>query len=164
MVGYPGAGKTTVAQIISRLTGAKHVWASKVRRDRFDEKNYQPGNSDRLYQDLNAEVESQLKASDSVVYDTNFRFRSDRDNMQLMAKRAGANLVLVWVQTPEEIARRRAVEESDDKPTRIWGNMSSQRFDELVTDFDDPTDDEKPIIIEGQGVTDEMVANALGLG
>lgn len=163
MVGYPGAGKTTVAQIISRLTGAEHVWASKERRERFDEKDYQPGNSDRLYKALNQEVEDKLKSGTSVVYDTNFRFRSDRDNMRQLAQRAGAKVSLIWVQTPEEVARHRAVEDSTDKPTRIWGNMSAERFKALVTDSDKPTPEENPTIIEGQRVTDDTISEALGL-
>lgn len=163
MVGYPGSGKTTVSQIIHRLTGAEHVWASKVRQERFKEMEYQPGNSAKLYEILNQAVADKLARGQSVIYDTNFRFRKDRDHMRTIAQSVGVDVKLIWIQVPRELAEQRAVEESEDKPTRIWGNMPRGRFEQLADDFDEPSADERPIVIKGINVTEETVRAALGL-
>lgn len=163
LVGYPGAGKTTIAQLLADLTGATHLWAGKERKQRFGEEVYTPGNSPQLYAELNNEALDLLKAGRSVIYDTNFRYRRDREHMRQLAESAGAELKLLWVQVPHDVAHLRAVEDSEGKPTRLWGNMDEADFQRLSADIEDPTPDEHPIIIQGEGVTTDTIRQALAI-
>lgn len=163
MVGYPGSGKTTIAQLVSKLTGAKHLWASQERKQRFHEAVYTPANSPRLYNELNQEALALLKDGHSVVYDTNFRYKRDRDLLRSIAEAAGADCRLIWVQVSRSLAHERAVEDSENKPTRLWGNMAESDFVRLADDMEEPTADEQPIIIKGADVTEETIRQALGL-
>ena len=163
MVGYPGAGKTTIAQHIHNLTGAAHIWGDKERIARFKHPHHTEKESRSLYRQLNGEVAALLDSGKSVVFDTNFSFRRDRDHMREIARQAGTDCKVIWVTTPKDVAKRRAVEESENKPTRLWGNMAASVFSKLVAKQEDPGDDERPIDILGIGVTEDTVKAALDI-
>src|SRR4051812_30193782 len=86
MVGYPGSGKTTIAQLLHNLTGARHIWADKERMARFDHPEHTRAQSLKLYEQLNEVARKMLESGDSVIYDTNFSFRRDRQRMRQLAK------------------------------------------------------------------------------
>jgi predicted kinase len=163
MVGYPGAGKTTTAQFIHELTGAEHVWADYERQQMFGHQGQSSQESKQLYRELNKRVEELLRQGKSVIFDTNFRFRRDRDEMRKLADRAGAAIQIIWMATDKSAAQKRATELSDNAPNRFFGNISLEDF-KRVTDFmQEPTDDEKPIRFDGLTLTQDEVAKALGL-
>ncbi len=163
MVGYPGAGKTTISKLIHQLTGAVHIWGDKERLVRFEHPKHTESESRELYRQLNTEVAELLKRGESVVFDTNFSYRRDRDHLRDIARQNGAKCQVIWLTTPRDVARKRAVEESEDKPTRLWGNMLVAVFEKLVAKQEDPGNDEHPIRIRGIGVTEETVRDALDL-
>ncbi|MCA9344723.1 AAA family ATPase, partial [Candidatus Saccharibacteria bacterium] len=83
MLGYPGAGKTTAAKIISELTGAVHIWADHERRQMHDSDNYVQVERTaefniKLYDSLNKRSVELLKQGKSVVYDAAFNHLKDR--------------------------------------------------------------------------------------
>lgn len=161
MVGYPGSGKTTVAQLIHEVTGAKHLWADQERQKRFEHPVHKPQQSRKLYSQLNQEVSDMLKDGHSVIYDTNFNFRRDRGRMRKLAQEAQADCKLIWVQVPRDLAKTRAVEQSAGKPTRLWGNMAEADFSRMADNLEEPGADEQPIIIYGVNVDKTRVMTAL---
>jgi len=163
MVGYPGAGKTTISKLIHQLTGAVHIWGDKERLIRFEHPRHTESESQELYGQLNTEVSELLRQGRSVVFDTNFSFRKDRDHMRKIAEQNRAECRVIWVTTPRAIARKRAVEESENKPTRLWGNMLESVFNRLAGKQQDPDADEHAIQIRGIGVTEQTIRDALDL-
>src|SRR5437868_11049557 len=123
MLGYPGAGKTTAAEIIHRLTGAEHLWADRERNKRFPNPTHSHEENLALYAHLNTETEQLLRRGKSVIFDTNFNYFRDREHLRQIAADAGAEAVIIWVATHKDLARIRAVERSEGQPTRVWGNM-----------------------------------------
>ncbi len=81
-VGYPGAGKTTAAQLVSEASGAVHLWADKERRKRYGKPSHSHAESTELYDSLNTQTEKLLRAGKSVIFDTNFKFYSDREKLR----------------------------------------------------------------------------------
>lgn len=59
-VGYPGAGKTTIAKIIAESTGAVHIWADKERQEMFGKANLTATETSQLYERLNQETDQLL--------------------------------------------------------------------------------------------------------
>lgn len=162
MVGYPGSGKTTVANHIHALTGAQHIWADKERVALFGEPRFGSQESKQLYAKLNKHTVDLLAQGKSVIFDTDFRFRKDRDYLRQLAEEAGADVKLIWLTTDKALAMKRATEEAENQPTRIMGNMPLESFHRTATHIEPPTDDEHPIKINGVGVTQEIVATAIG--
>src|SRR5579862_58085 len=138
MVGYPGSGKTTVSKIIREQTGAEHVWADAERKHMFSEPNYTHEENLALYAKLNSHVDKLLSDGKSVIFDTNFNFYRDRQRLGDIATKHGAQTVVVWVQTPLELAKRRAVHFSHGRETRVFGNMPLDHFDRIVGNLQEP--------------------------
>lgn len=163
MLGWPGAGKTTSSKVICELTGAVHVWADKVRREMFKTPKFTQVENDLLYNRLNEEAVNHLNAGESVVFDTSFNHREDREQMRRLAKEANANYILIWVKSPESTARIRATQDAHIQPARPQGDMSDQDFDRLISKLEIPTDNEEFIELDGTKITDKYVAKMLML-
>lgn len=161
MVGYPGAGKTTVSKIIHELTGAVHLWADHERRQMFANPTHSHEENLKLYDHLNKVAEDLLAEGKSVIFDTNFNFFKDRDHMRNIASRQDAKCRLVWLTTPKETAKQRATLESHGKETRVFGNMLEQDFERMSRNLQPPRDNEKPIKIDGTSLTKEKVQKLL---
>jgi predicted kinase len=163
MVGYPGSGKTTVARYIHSLTGAEHIWADYERKEMFGTPTHSKEESRQLYDRLNDRVDALLAEGKSVIFDTNFNFRKDRDHMRRIAVKNGAAAILVWVQAPKEVAFARASIDTHQQSTRVLGNIPKHEFERMADNLEPPEDDERPLIFDGMRVTPEYTAEKLGI-
>ena len=148
-VGYPGAGKTTVAQIIHEKTGAVHIWADYERQRMFGTPDHTAPESKKLYHYLNHVTGHLLQTGKSVIFDTNFNFHKDREHLRKIAASHDAETTIIWITTPKAVAKRRAIEESDGQATRLYGNMSDADFERIAGHLQPPGEDEKVIKIDG---------------
>lgn len=162
-VGYPGAGKTTVAKLIHRTTGAVHVWADHERRDLFQTVTHTPEESVELYARLNQRTEQLLKAGKSVIFDTNFNYRRDRDYLRQIATRHGAETVVIWMTTPKSVARERATHDLHREQNRYHQTMSASEFEKLSDHLESPDEDENFIKIDGTELDNQEAMRQLSL-
>jgi predicted kinase len=162
-VGYPGAGKTTVAQIISEAAGATHLWADRIRQEMFEEPTHSVTESQHLYTHLNDRTRELLMAGKSVVFDTNFNFYKDRQHLRNIATEAGADVKLVWMQTDKEVSKQRAVNESHDQPTRLYGNMQITDFNRIAGHLEPPRPEEQATTFIGENLQKTEVLQKLDL-
>lgn len=158
MLGYPGAGKTTAARVISKLSHATHLWADYERRELFGDPTYSETENKQLYDRMNQEASALLVAGESVVFDTGFNKRADRDHLRRLAADAGASVVLVWVTTDPETARERATKDAHLQTTRALGDMTDNEFERLRNKLEPPAKDENHIELDGTSISDEYVA------
>lgn len=163
MVGYPGSGKTTTSRLISAMTGAEHIWADHERKEMFGTPTHTADESRQLYAVLNKKAEELLAQGRDVVYDTNFNFFKDRERMRQLAAVHNAQTVLVWVQTPKDVAFRRASIDTHHQPTRILGDIPKHEFERMAGNLQPPTEDEHPLILDGRSITAGYVQQKLGL-
>ncbi|CAN5124522.1 hypothetical protein BH09PAT3_BH09PAT3_6420 [soil metagenome] len=162
-VGYPGAGKTTVAKLIHETTGSDHLWADQERQAMFDKVSHSKQESDELYEYLNQRTERLLAAGKSVIFDTNFNYLKDRDYLRSIAKKHGAETLVVWMKTPVEIARERALHEHHRDRNGYDDTMSAADFERLINHLEPPTDNENYIIIDGSDIDIPAVKQQLGI-
>jgi predicted kinase len=161
MLGYPGAGKTTTAKVIHELTGAIHLWADHIRRERFGEPTYTHEENLKLYEYLNSVAEQLVAAGQSVIFDTNFNFYKDRQKLRDIATKHGVATQVVWVTTPKEIAKKRATANAHSQDTRVLGNMPPERFDRMSSNLQPPHEDEDVIEVDGTRVTKGYIKDLL---
>jgi predicted kinase len=147
-IGYPGAGKTTVAKIIAETTGAAHLWSDQERHKLFGQPTHSRQESLQLYDELNRRAGELLAAGRSVVFDTNFNFYADRQKLRDIAVRHGAETVVIWITVPQEVAKTRAVHATYSRNGYSAG-MTEEQFDAIVAKLEPPAKDEKVIKIDG---------------
>ncbi len=163
MLGYPGAGKTTVSKIISDLTGAVHLWADQERRRRYGEPTYEHAENLHLYGILNEETVQLLNQGQDVIFDTGFNFYKDREHLRQIANDFDARCVLIWVTTHRDLAKERATTNAHLRPTRVLGNFSHEDFERISDNLEPPRSNEEYIEVDGTKVTKDYIAQKLGL-
>jgi len=161
MLGFPGAGKTTVSKLIEEQTGAVHLWADHERRQRFGQPTHSHEENIKLYDELNNITDSLLAAGKSVIFDTNFNFYKDREHLREIAVKHGAQTILIWVRTPKELARERATKDAHLQHTRVLGNMQMEHFERISGNLEPPREGEHVVEFDGTHVTPAMVADVL---
>lgn len=161
MVGYPGSGKTTISKLINELTGAEHLWADHLRREKSNPPTYSHQENVELYDHMNKMTEELLKSGKSVVFDTNFNFFQDRDHLRKIAAKHGAREVTIWVTTPYELSKTRATQALLPQETRLLGTMPLRIFKRLSHNLQPPSDDENTISINGSDVSLALVKGKL---
>jgi len=112
---------------------------------------YDIAQSSQLYDYLNTETENYLKEGRSVVFDTNFNYKKDRQHLADIAKRQGAQIKLIWLTTPVELSKQRAIGH------RQFIDMTSEEFDATAGKLEPPTDDEQPIKVDGSDISLETI-------
>lgn len=162
-IGYPGAGKTTIARIIHEKTGAEHLWADHVRQEMFKKPTHSLSESIQLYDHLNKVTAELLSKGTSVIYDTNFNFLSDRMHMRQIANEQNAESMVIWVTTPRDIAKQRAVDVADGAMHRVLGSMTPTEFDTIADKLETPDTNEKVIKIDGTNLDEADLLRQLGL-
>lgn len=162
LVGYPGAGKTTVSKLITNHTGAVHLWADFERHKLFGDATHSHTESLKLYDYLNAEAEKLLAAGHSVVFDTNFNFRADRDILRSIANRHSAETIVIWISVPKDQAKKRVVNKIDSR-NGYKVAMTETQFDSITSKLEPPTEDENVIKIDGAKFDKEQLIRLLGL-
>lgn len=162
-VGYPGAGKTNIAQLIAERTRARHLWSDHVRHDMFTNPTHSETESATLYEYLNGLTGDLLASGVSVVFDTNFNRFADREKLRRIASEHSATAKLIWVTTPAGIAKERAVGEKAMVRNGYAEVMTEDQFDQIASKLEPPTDDENPIKLDCTNLDTEMILQQLSL-
>lgn len=163
MLGYPGAGKTTAAHILHDLTGAVHIWADQIRRERFHPPTYTHTENGELYGHLNELAAELLATGQSVIYDTNFNFYRDRKRMMQLAQEHKARVMVLWLRTGKGLSKTRATHDAHMTHTRVLGRMLEKDFERLSGNLQPPRNDESVIELDGTKITKDYIKKALGL-
>lgn len=160
MLGYPGAGKTTTARIIAKLTGAVHLSSDKIRLELFPQPNFTPEEHTELYKEIDKRTKELLSAGRDVIYDANLNRYIHRKEKYDICKGTNAQPKLIWVKTPVNVAKGRALHGNRQHLVPL-NEAPEQMFKRLVGVFEEPLSSEPYISIDGTKVSEESVRLAL---
>jgi predicted kinase len=160
LMGLPGAGKSTLAEKIEKLSGATLLSSDETRVAIFKEPCFSQQEHDYLYDILDHNVEHLLRAGKDVIYDANLNRKQHRTEKYDMARRFGANVSLWWVKAPVALAKNRRIEEQDHLLIPE-GETSEKMFDRIAAVMEEPDETENYISIDGRHITDQEVQKYL---
>ena len=138
MVGVPGSGKTFFAEKFADTFHAPYI-----SRDKISDATSDAAAADRIVMMM---LEEFMKTKQSVIVEGPSLTRQERLAIYKLARKAGYEPMLVWVQTHQDTARTRSMKAS--KAT-IQSVRSSKDFDQEVKRFHAPSAQEKPVVISG---------------
>jgi predicted kinase len=151
LIGLPGAGKSTVARAIAQAKGWPIVDRDDLPRASFDESGKAAATDAAL-----AQVARHLTRNQSCILDgMTLSSRAQRDRLRALARQHNAELVLLWLDCPVEIAVARVAAQS--------GHSALDRDAVLVRDvasrFEQPEAD--VLRLDAQLPTKELVGRAM---
>lgn len=163
LMGLPGAGKTTVAKILVELTGAVRLSSDEGRLKLWPEPTFSQREHDQLYTHLNKTTSELLARGESVIYDANLNRFEHRLEKYELAKKLEAEAVLIWVQTPFEIAKQRRIDAVEHHALVPHNEDPATMFERIASTIEPPKSSEPAIILDGTKLTVQYVATQLGL-
>lgn len=145
--GLSFAGKSTLGRAIAARFGYVEIDVDDTKVSLFgpdvkDEDLTQPDWA-RIYAETDSLIESSLQSGKTVIdASRNFR-KSERQGARQIATKQRAEVVTIFVDTPEEIARQRLLENRAKQSRR---DVSDKDFEDILQVMEPPTADENPLI------------------
>lgn len=150
MCGLPGSGKTTLAKRLESESRAMrfsidewmlNFYGEIMSRAEFDERSEQ---CEKMIWNI---AERLLLLGFSVILDFGFWKREKRREYQTRINKAGAHMVLYYVQTPYEVLQRRLETRNKKLPDGAF-YISAEMLQVFVAQFEYPTEAEGFEMIE----------------
>ena len=162
LLGYPGAGKTTAAKIIEKLTGAQRLTSDVERLKMFPRPQFSETEHAQLYRQLDEETSKLLASGQSVIYDANLNRYTHRSDKYKICQQTSAIPVLVWLNTDRSLSKQRATDKTREK---LWpiGENPEAMLSRIADLIETPRPSENPIILNGSGLSPDIVEAALKL-
>ncbi len=107
-MGYPGAGKTTLAQNLANWFNGTHLRADKIGLKLFIVPTYSEAERTAVYQHMDYQAMLAMNQGQTVIYDGALNSAAQRARLQQLAKKHNALAVGLWMTVPVEVARTRA--------------------------------------------------------
>jgi predicted kinase len=160
LMGLPGSGKTTLSKLIQDITGASRVSSDESRLELFNNPTFSQKEHDELYAMLDHNVKHLLEAGKSVIYDANLNRRHHRDEKYQLAKQYDAEVVLWRLTTPQELSKKRRLEEQNHDLVPD-GETPEKMFDRIQNVYEPPEKSEKHVTLDGTNIKRSEVEKTL---
>lgn len=139
MVGIPGSGKSFFAEKFAETFNAPYISSGVIQKL----SQATSASADAI---SHAFLKEACKTKQSIIFDGSTETRTDRTKLAQIAKRAGYETLIVWVQTDPATAKNRSTRGTKENPNP----MTIESFDRAVKRFTPPGVLEKPIVISGK--------------
>lgn len=170
MSGLVGTGKTTIAQELAKKLGVVVITADVTRKqlagipltehrfEKFGAGIYSPKYSRETYEKMYSRAQEILKAGDSVIIDASFINARERLKAMDLARRMGADFLVVECTLSEEIIRERLAKRQEQysfSDARQCVLESQKKIFERVSEVPD----DQHIVIDTSQPVDSLVEN-----
>lgn len=148
-MGFPGAGKSTFASRLSKVMGATYIGADTVAHELFPFPRYNEQERRQVFQEMRYRVEDSLTTGIPAIYDSNANTWERRQQIYRLADKYRANCFGIWITTPTDVSRRRALMPRNVQNTNYMHRISNRQFDIVLKAFELPSPSEPIIQIRG---------------
>ena len=154
VVGIPGVGKSFFARRFAETFNAPLVNEDKIRYTLFSKHTYSKNEQAMVSQISKLMIDELFIADKTFVLDGGYNTRAARDEITALANQYGFRTLIVWVQTDEPTAKRRALHRS----LKIAGDqykqsLTPEQWDAQVKAFTAPDIEKKEtnsVVISGK--------------
>jgi predicted kinase len=151
--GFPGSGKTYFSRQLSDRVQVAHVQADRIRYELFEEPRYDKQENTVVLQIVNYMVGEFLQAGVSVVYDMGAIRLAQRRMLRDMARKAGAEPILLWQQIDADSALARIMKRDRRKADDRYALQPDYTtFQHIAGGMQNPQTTEDYIVISGKHV------------
>jgi len=105
--GLPGAGKSFFCRRLAEKLPFPILASDALRRVLCPTPQYNEQENKRLFSACHVLIEELLRRGIPVIFDATNLLEHHREYLYRAAERAGAKLILVWVEAPPEVVRQR---------------------------------------------------------
>ncbi len=107
--GLPGTGKSFFCRKLAEKLPFLILASDALRKVLFPTPQYNEQENKRLFSACHVLIEELLKKGIPVIFDATNLLEHHREYLYRAAERAGAKLILVWVEAPPEVVRQRLI-------------------------------------------------------
>jgi predicted kinase len=107
--GLPGTGKSFLCRKVAEKSPFLILPSDALRKVLFPTPQYNEQENKRLFSACHVLIEELLKKGIPVIFDATNLLEHHREYLYRTAERAGAKLILVWVEAPPEVVRQRLI-------------------------------------------------------
>lgn len=154
MCGLAFSGKSTLARKIAKRAGYKLIAFDKLWMETGKERPMpQDAEGWRFIRGLAQEkILAALKSGISVIYDDNNPKKEHREELREVAKKAGVESFIIYLDTPLDAIKDR---EKTNKVSQDRHDVEPKNFEKVLRDFEPPTPDENVLVFRsGDNVKD----------
>ena len=163
MMGLPGAGKTTAAKCIEKLTHAKRLSSDEARVMIWDNPSFTEQEHQELYLYLNDQTKHLLQAGKTVIYDANLNRYIHRAEKYQLADELDVDVQLIWVKTTKELAKGRRIDSAEHHHLVPKSEDPASMFERIADVIEEPDEDEPYTELDGTKISEEYVKEKLNL-
>ncbi len=149
-IGYPGAGKTTLASRLSVWLGAEHLRGDKIGLELFKCPTFSQQERQTVYSEMARRASRQLASGRHVIYDAATNSLAQRQQLRELARQYDSPAIGLWVDVPTSLARKRAGTVRDQGLAgTVVRVIPPNIFAQYVAMFEPPQDGELVITVAG---------------
>lgn len=163
LCGYPFAGKSTIARELVERFNLVRIALDDI----FAEQNIDTSTNTKItseqqqivYDIYQNRIAENLDLGNSAIIDSVAHKREARDSLRQLAEKHRAQMSLLFVDTPLDVATQRW---QQNRGTQARVDVQNDSFNEVVQSFEKPTPDENPIVITPNAKLDEVIRRLQG--
>lgn len=163
--GLSFSGKSTLGNAIAKQFGHKVVDVDETKTQLFGlgvlDKDLSHEQWVKIYDETDKQMEKYVMSGESVIdASRNFR-KAEREKVGEIAKKSGAELVTVYIDTPEEIVHERMLE---NRTSQVRKDITDKDFEEILQVMEVPAEDENTLVFHyDEDVSSWIVSQSLVL-
>src|SRR5579885_1361894 len=150
LCGLAFSGKTTLAKVLDQRLGLSRVSIDEINTARgvgLRNAWITPEDWDLTYAESYRQLEEHLRAGRSVLSDAGNFNRAERDKARAIAAHSDADALVIYVTTPEPIARQRWLR---NRLTHERNDIRDDYFEIGIQMFEPPTADENALFYRNE--------------